>query len=71
MIGVFATLFVDLFDAQLPKDLQFCAASGRDGIGDRDHAAEMRLLSLGDVVLNDDTAADHLDIDGHAFAFGR
>src|SRR5271163_2464747 len=65
MICVLAALFVDLLDAELPNHLKFRTACRRDGIGNRNHAAEVRLVDFGNVMLNHERIADRLDVDGH------
>ena len=60
MIGVLAALFVDFLDAELPNHLKFRTADRRDGIGNRNHTAEMGFVNFGDVVLNHDRIADCL-----------
>src|SRR5271170_3977446 len=65
VIGVFAGLFVHPLDAEIPNYLQLRAANRRDGIGNRDHATEMRFVSFSHVVLDHQRVADRLDIDRH------
>ena len=68
VIGELAALAVDWLYAQLPDNLHFCMTIGRKGIGQRDQADVVLLRNVLDVMLDNKAAADHFDIDGHAFA---
>src|SRR5271155_3772097 len=51
--------------AEFPDDLKPGAASGADRIGNRNHAAELRLVNLRDVMLNYKSIANGLDVNRH------
>src|SRR4029077_7503400 len=59
---------VDRPDAQLPDNLHFRVAVGREGIGQRDQADVVLSPPVLDVVLDDDATADYLDVDKHPLA---
>jgi len=68
MIGELAGIFACFFNAKLPDHLQLRVARGADGIGDGNHAAEMRLANFRDVMLHYESVADYFDIDRHGSA---
>ena len=68
VIGELAALAVDRLYAQLPENLHLCMTIGRKGIGQRDEADVALLRNVLDVMLDNNAAADHFDIYGHAFA---
>ena len=66
VIGELAALAVDRLYSQLPGNLHLCMTIGRKGIGQRDQADVVLLRNVLDVMLDNNAAADHFDIDGHA-----
>jgi hypothetical protein len=65
VIAVLTGVIIDLLGAQLPNKLELSTPFRGYGVGDGDHAAEVRLPDLCDEVLNHECIADCLDVNFH------
>src|ERR1700742_3526902 len=65
MVGKFTGQVVDLSRAELPDNLKPGTSCGRNGIGSRNHTAEMRLANFSYIVLYNERIADGLHVDRH------
>ncbi len=68
VVREFAGLIVDLPGGRFPDDLKLGAPGRRDGVGDRDHAAEVRLANFSNVVLHDERVTYRFNVDRHGSA---
>ncbi len=67
-VGVAGTPALDRLADQFPDDVDLRAPDRGKHVGDRVHPAIARRRFLGDIVLDHQPGADHLDIDDHGAA---